>query len=85
MRKLNYYVTSLIHLSLEDYHNAGLTPEQTKEAIESIRQPGRDINLWCVASGINRNWDVHVITRHDMIIWDIVSEIEDRLEELLSY
>ena len=30
---LNYYLTTEIHLSLEDYHNAGLTPKQTKEEL----------------------------------------------------
>jgi hypothetical protein len=63
MPGLNYYVTSVIHLSLEEYHNAGLTPEETKACIEKMPDPGSYAGgrLRCEPSGINRNWNVYTM------------------------
>jgi len=78
---LNYHTTSLVHLSLEPYHNAGLTPEQTKEEIEKV-QDGT-MRVWCEQSGINRNWNVRTIRTGELEIYDLVKTIEERLNALL--
>lgn len=79
--KINYCVTSIIHLSLEPFHNAGLTPKQTKEAIENV-QDGT-MRVWCDPSGINRNWNVRTIRTSSLEIQDLVVKIEQRLNALL--
>lgn len=40
MNKINYFVSSKLWLSLEDYYNAGLKPEEVKKIIESLCDPG---------------------------------------------
>lgn len=79
---LNYYTTSIIHLSLEPFHNAGLTPEQTKKEIEKVRDG--NTHVWCEASGINRNWNVRTIHTRSFEIKFLVRIIEKRLNELLE-
>ena len=81
---LNYFTTSRIHLSLEDYHNAGLTPEETKAEIEKIRDPASSGFLYCEQSGINRNWTVRTMATNKDLISDIVFQIEIKLFELLE-
>jgi transcriptional regulator CtsR len=71
----------VIHLSLEDYHNKGLTPEETKYVIESIRDGNS--YLWCEPQGINNNWNVRTRSFHPIHIQNIVDEIAYRLSELL--
>jgi len=84
-----YYTTTLIHLSLEDYHNAGLTPEETREIIESIADPGSSsLMLSCEPAGINHNWNVRTMLpsgkhNHVTIGW-LVYAIENRLREGLQ-
>lgn len=78
---LNYHTTTLVHLSLESFHNAGLTPEQTKEEIEKV-QDGT-MRVWCEQSGINRNWNVRTIRTGTLEIHDLVRTIEERLNALL--
>lgn len=54
-----YFTSSVIWLSLESFYNAGLTPEDAKEAIESIRDPGNfNRKLRCENRGLNGNWNV---------------------------
>jgi len=56
---IEYYATSVLHISLEDYHNAGIPPERSKELIEGIPDVVGSLNLWCEPSGVNHNWNVH--------------------------
>ena len=87
MPRLNYYTTSEVHLSLEDYHNAGLTPEETKACIEKLRDPGscRGARLWCTPSGINHNWTVHTLEKMPArIALLLVPAIESALNKLLK-
>jgi len=82
--KLNYYTKVVISLSLENYHNAGLTPEETKEAIESIRDPfSSNSNFHCTPSGINRNWSITTYgpERHVGLIVEDIQYLLDRLLE----
>jgi hypothetical protein len=68
---MNYYVTSIIHLSLEDYYNAGLTPEHAKTVIELMNDPGSSgLKLQCRNQGINHNWNVITgLTDPEHISW----------------
>lgn len=79
MHKLTYYTSSVIHLSLEDYHNAGLTPAETKQIIEQ--------SVWCGAwvqeSGINQNWSLRVNITNSNAIADIVERVEQALDKRL--
>jgi len=85
MRGLIYYVTSVIHLSLEDYHNAGLTPEETKACIEKIPDPRSPIHcLRCEASDINSNWNVHTMCIHSDELFYLTRRIENELEHELK-
>lgn len=85
-RELNFYITQVIHLSLEDYHNAGIKPERTKEIIESLTDPGSSWNsyLRCEASGLNHNWNVHTMAKHPESIKRIVDTIKYMLEKELN-
>jgi hypothetical protein len=77
---LTYYVSSVVHLQLEDFHNAGLTPEQTKEAIESAL----GTTGFCEASGVNRNWNVHTLSTDRGSVGLMVLAIEQRRRALLE-
>lgn len=79
---MNYYTTSIIHLSLEDYYNNGLSQATMKEAIEGMRDPGGSSNLWCTESGINHNLDVRTRLTELLDIAELVADIEDKLNEL---
>jgi hypothetical protein len=82
---MNYYVTSIIHLSLEDYYNAGLTPEQAKTVIELMNDPGScSLKLQCRNQGINHNWNVLTsLTDPEQISW-LVGRIEVNLDMALK-
>ena len=56
----HYFVTSVIWLSLEEYYNAGLTPEQAKNTIELMSDPasGGGMKLRCEKQFVNSNWNV---------------------------
>ena len=81
MEPISYFRTSIVWLSLEDYHNAGLTPEQTKAAIEEIQDGSHSI--WCERQGINDNWNVRTMRTTERGIEAFVQEIEYRLNVLL--
>jgi len=92
MNELSYHVTGLIRLYLENYHNAGLTPEETKSIIEKILDdvpsrrdwgffPG---NLRCISQGINHNWNVHTRFTHPEDIRFLVGEIKFELDRALN-
>lgn len=82
---LTYYTTTKIHLSLEDFHNAGMTPDQTKACIEGIINPfqggcySSGDRLRCFRSGINNNWPVEVSPSSQSNIAYVVGLIEDAL------
>ena len=78
---IDYYTTTLIHLSLEPYTNAGLTAEETKAIIEEIPDPGSSsLMLRCEHQGINDNWNVRTMAVSVVLIDWLVLHIEDRLK-----
>lgn len=82
---MNYYFSSIIHLSLESYYNRGLTPEKAKEIIEGIRDYGSDYgNLWCQSSGINSNWSVRTLATDPVLLDGIARLILIQIEDYLS-
>lgn len=88
--KVEYYTSTYIHLSLEDYHNAGITSERSKEIIESIINPfqyyclSTEDKLRCEPAGFNNNWKVHTNETHPGRIQHIVDLIEDALRRELN-
>lgn len=85
MRSINYHATSILWLSLEPYHNAGIPPERTKELIEQIRDPGSASGgrLWCESQGVNYNWNVRTMATDPVALDGIVSYIRFTLENEL--
>lgn len=87
---INFYLTTVIHLSLEEIHNQGITPEETKQAIESIVNPFQTFmystanTLKCKPQGINHNWDVEVNTIDYDNIDYVITLIENKLFNLLK-
>jgi hypothetical protein len=78
---IDYYTTTLIHLSLEDYHNQGLTSETTKEIIERITDPfSHSIHLRCHPQGINSNWNVETYAQSTWEVCKVIAIIEDHLD-----
>ena len=55
---MNFEISTIIYLSLESFHNAGLKPEETRKVIENIPDPGCSKYLSCREGGINNNWNV---------------------------
>lgn len=84
MNAIRYWASSQLWLSLESFHNAGLTPEQTKAAIEKIPDPGSTLMLRCEPMGINGNWIVRTGCNDPRDHREIVIEITDRLNSLLA-
>lgn len=82
--QLDYYRTSVIHLSLEDYTNAGLTQEEIEKEITQIDDPGSfSLKLRCTPSGLNYNLNVHTMSKSGGTVDDIVHKIKIRLDLLL--
>lgn len=86
---LNYYIIPSINLSLEDFHNAGLTSQETKDVIESITIPyhlqyyckSSNNTLRCERTGINNNWCiVNFPSNNPDEISEIVTIITERLK-----
>ena len=79
MLQLGFYTTTTVHLSLEDFYNAGITPERAKEIIETFRDtsgPMRPaMRLFCSPAGINNNWKFNLMTRDSMRIDMFVEDI----------
>jgi hypothetical protein len=85
MRTLNYFTTSSVWLSLESYHNAGLSSEETKTVIERIPDPGSSTSyLRCEPSGLNGNWVVQTNLRSGLAINSLVARIYTQLEIALE-
>lgn len=77
---IDYWTSSIIWLSLEDYHNKGIKPERSKELIEGINR----WRLWCEPSRINNNWNVRTQMNDPSAHYWIVRAIEFVLEEELE-
>jgi hypothetical protein len=79
---LEYYLTTEIHLSLEMFHNEGLTPEETRAVIE--KQTDIDgHHFFCTPGGVNRNWTISTRTRDTRMIESIVIDLELALRSAL--
>ena len=83
----HYHVTSIIWLSLEDYYNAGLTPEQAKDTIESMDDPASmgNLKLRCEKQFVNHNWNVHTGLTNPYMISILTQRIYRALDEALEY
>ena len=79
---LPFYTMTEINLALEDFHNAGLTPEETKKVIEGMYDPYGNSKFYCHASGINSNWFIKTFGPESGVA-EIVMEIQFRLEDKL--
>lgn len=80
--KLTCYVMAEVNLSLEDFHNAGMTPEQTKAVIERFYDPLiPHAKLHCAPTGINRNWKFKVMTTEPETVDFLLDEIEWALQD----
>ena len=87
---IHYHTTTMIHLSLEDFYNDGMTKEEAKEIIESIQDPstttGWGFKLICHPQYINGNWNVETWATHpegiqhvvDLIEFDLKMKIKER-------
>ena len=73
---LRYSVTSLVHLELCAFYNAGLTREEIREAVEQIRDG--NLYVW-----IDEYMNVRTIRTDPGSIDYLVWKIESRLNELL--
>lgn len=82
--KIDYSTTSRIWLSLEDYYNAGLAPEQAKTEIEKIRIDLSGNKLRCEPMGFNGNWIVEVPFKDPGMVNEVVSVIEYALDQSLT-
>ena len=76
-------MTVSVHLSCEDYNNAGATYEMFEEIINSINDPGSFGKIRCSRTGINNNpkfsMSVESFKHIDMIIDTIEDKIRDKL------
>jgi hypothetical protein len=62
---MQYFVTSLIWLSLETYYNQGMTSDQARSLIENLNDPyGPNAKLYCARAGYNGNWKVETSALH---------------------
>jgi hypothetical protein len=78
MLRLDYYITTNINLSTEDFQNAGYTPEQIKKVIESFRDEYGSY-LHCEPSGINNNWCFRVSSSDTYYHQGLVASIHSAL------
>lgn len=82
-REIDYYVSSSLHLSLEDFSNAGLTQDEMQTAIEQYGERNRTI-LSVMRAGINSNLIVETQCNNSEFLQWLVNEIYDVLENLLE-
>jgi hypothetical protein len=61
--RINYHLSTNIWLHLEDFYNNGLTPEEAKKAIETVKDYTGSY-LHCESSGFNGNWTVDTHSHH---------------------
>ena len=87
---INYFRTTIIWLSLEDFYNRGLSSEEAKIVIENISEPfqkdgfSSSLKLQCEKQYINGNWNVKTFSTDQWEIKKIVEMIEFRLNEYLK-
>ena len=74
--KLKYCTSTVVSLSLEDWHNKGLTPDETKSAVNKVCG-----NYSASSTGINNNWQFVCFGRDPE---DLVFRIEALLIKLLQ-
>jgi hypothetical protein len=77
---VSYFTSTIVHLSLEKYLNLGLTPEETKQAIESVQKRRDYLDITRLESGFNYNWSFNTRYSNKDYIDDIVVEITIELE-----
>lgn len=85
---IEYYATSVLHLSLESYFNAGIPPERSKELIEGIYDVVGCLKLWCEPSGVNHNWNVrtraNTAKSQAWVVHEITCVLEAELKRMKS-
>ena len=88
---MNFYTTTVIHLSLEEFHNQGMSSEETKQVIENIVNPfqgdcfySSNDTLKCKPQYINGNWNVEILTNNPKKIYYLVDLIEMHLLDYLK-
>lgn len=90
--ELNYNTDMRIWLHLEDYHNAGLTQQQTKEIIEKIIQPfqgayySSTMTLHCQWMGLNGNLivtgGINTEAQAEVVVYLIQRKLDLALKEV---
>lgn len=76
---INYYTTTDIYLSIEDYTNKGLKQDDIIEMISH--------NFSCIypkKSGINHNIIISTKSKDEEVIRELVFWIEEKLNEMLE-
>ena len=83
---INYFTTTVIHLSLEPYYNEGMTSGEAKEIIESIPDPFSPggFKIKCIPQYINGNWNVETWAAGADQICEIVELIEWTLDRKIK-
>lgn len=83
MPRLGYTTSTRVWLHLEDYYNAGLTPEEAKGVIEGLRPSEFSGYFYCEPSGVNGNWNIDVPSRYSAayVVLLITEALDRRLEE----
>ncbi len=82
-RQIDYYATSCLWLSLEDFSNAGLTQDEMQAAIEKFHDRTRQLGPVRRAF-INSNLVVEVRTNDPVSHEYLVDQIHEVLEDLLE-
>ena len=78
---INYHISTRIWLSLEEYYNSGITPQQIENVIKKMRDPFRSLCLRCQPMGVNGNFIVEYSgPSNDAPI--IVCMIEEEIDSL---
>ena len=81
---IEWWCSSILHLSLEKYYNAGITPARAKEIIEGVRDFVGCLNLWCEPGGVNNNWNVRTRVNNVEMQRDLVIHLTDLMEAELK-
>lgn len=77
MLQLGFYTTTTVHLSLEDFYNAGITPERAMQIIETFEDKATSFRskLSCRPAGINNNWKFEVYSTNQHYVSDLLEDI----------
>jgi hypothetical protein len=87
--RMDYHTTTQLWLSLEDFHNAGMTPDQTRAVIERISDPygPANVRLSCDPMGVNSNWIVRTFAstkNAHVVAEEIQFALEYELQKMLK-